>query len=133
VKPSIAHVLIVRSLAFCIDSGVRTPGNMLPSIDEMRWTFILRDSILTLRSYVSRNVATGKFRSLRVTVDGDAVGTVALAREGVNELRLAVPAESIAPSGFKILKLDVDDRCRDGNQEYGVVLLEAGFEYGRRQ
>jgi hypothetical protein len=60
-------------------------------------------------------------------VDGDAVGTVALTREGVNELRLAVPARSIAPSGFTILELDVDDPYRQGDQDYGVVLLEAGF------
>ena len=35
VNPSIAHALIVNNPAFCIDSGIRNRGNMLPPIDDM--------------------------------------------------------------------------------------------------
>jgi len=89
------------------------------------------DSTLTLKFFVPHSVAAGKTRNLSVTVDGDAVGTVALTHEGMNEVRFAVPARSINGSGFTILVLDVDDPYREGEQEYGVVLVRAGFEYVR--
>ncbi len=42
-----------------------------------------------------------------------------------------VPARAINRSGFTILELDVDRPYRQDNQDYGVVLMRAGFDYDR--
>lgn len=65
-------------------------------------------------------------------VCGDTVGTVSLTHEGMNDVSFAVPARSINASGFTILDLDVDDPYTEGGQEFGVVILKAGFDYVRR-
>ena len=41
-------------------------------------------------------------------------------------------APQINASGFTILELDVDDPYTEGGQDYGVVIMQAGFDYVRK-
>jgi hypothetical protein len=112
-----------------LTSGRRGDGWWTMRSAKLKFDVYPADSILMLKFYVSHAVAAGKTRNLSVIVDGVAVGTVALAHEGMNDLRFPVPARLINNAGFTILELDVDDPYTEGSQEYGVVVMRAGFEY----
>jgi hypothetical protein len=121
-------------------SGVRTSGQRSGGWWTMRsaklkFDVYPADSTLALKFFVPHMAATGKTgtaRNLSVLVDGDTVGTVALTHEGTNDLRFPVPARAINASGFTILELRVDDPYTGSDQEFGVVLVRAGFDYTRK-
>jgi hypothetical protein len=83
-------------------------------------------SKLALDYWVPEYVAAEP-RNLSVTVGGAAAGTIALSREGENTFEVQVPAGAQTDSGFMIVRLDVDHPYTKDGQEYGVVLLGAGF------
>jgi hypothetical protein len=114
-----------------LTSGQGSGGWWTTRSARLKFDVYPAESILTLKFFVPHGVATGKARNLSVMVGGDAVGGSALTREGWNEVHFAVPARSINASGFTILELDVDDPYREGDQEYGIVLEQAGFDYAR--
>jgi hypothetical protein len=87
------------------------------------------DSVLSLEFFVPHTVATGRKRELSVIVDGQPAGTVDLANEGMNHQRFPVPAQAINRSGYTIVELNVDDPYTEGAEQYGVVLLQAAFDY----
>jgi hypothetical protein len=94
------------------------------------------DSVLSLDFFVPHEVARGKQRWLSVLVDGETVGTVDLTKEGRHHDRFPVPARAIAhdkdstgKSGFTIVELNVDDPYSEGEQQFGVVLVSAVFDY----
>jgi hypothetical protein len=74
-------------------------------------------------------VATGKQRLLSVMVEGQSAGTVDLTKEGMHRDRFPVPARAINRSGYTIVELNVDDPYREGDEQYGVVLRQAAFDY----
>jgi hypothetical protein len=48
----------------------------------------------------------------------------------MNEIRLPVPASQITLNGFTIVEMDITNAWKDAaGIHYGVVLLNAGFEY----
>jgi len=83
-------------------------------------------STLALSYWVPEFVAAAP-RNLTVTVGGELAGTAALNRAGENKLELPVPADGRTDYGFTIVRLDVDHPYMKDGQEYGVVLLRAGF------
>ncbi len=109
------------------DGGLWTTGSA-----RLRFDVYPADSTLALKFYVPHEVANGKARTLSVTVGGGSVGTFALSKEGFYELRFPVPARAISGSGFTEVGLDVDDPYKDGTQDYGVVILRAGFDYVKK-
>jgi hypothetical protein len=96
---------------------------------KLRFDVYPADSTLALKFWVPHTVASGKVRTLSVLVDGSLVGTALLTHEGMNELSFSVPARAINATGFTILQLDVDDPYMEGSQDFGVVILKAGFDY----
>ena len=87
------------------------------------------DSTLALKFWVPDFVAIGAARNLQVLVNGEKIGAIALTHDGSNEVKLPVPARSISSSGFTILGLDVDNPYTKDGQEFGVILLQASFDY----
>jgi hypothetical protein len=86
------------------------------------------DSRLRVRFWVPDYVANAD-RRLAISVDEEYVGTVPLTKAGENDVEFAVPARAIDASGFTVLKMDVDNPYTKDGQEYGVVLMSAGFDY----
>jgi hypothetical protein len=87
------------------------------------------DSLLSVDFFVPHPVATGKQRLLSVIVDGMTAGTVDLTKEGMHHERFPVPSRAINKSGFTIVELNVDDPYTEGDEQYGVVLVQAAFDY----
>jgi hypothetical protein len=119
-------------VAGVLTSGQGNGGWWTTRSAKLKFDVFPADSFLTLKFFVPHTIASGNTRTLTAIVDGDIVGTAALTHEAMNEVRFPVPARSINGSGFTILQLDVDDPYRDGDQEYGVVLVQAGFDYARK-
>lgn len=113
-------------------SGQLTGGLWTTGAAKLRFDLYPADSTLALKFFLPRTVTTGKRRTLSALVDGNPVGTAPLTHEGMNELKFAVPARAINASGFTILELDVDDPYTEGGQDYGVVIMQAGFDYVRK-
>jgi hypothetical protein len=115
-------------------SGVRTLGQgsggwWTMRSGRLKFDVYPADCVLTLEFFVPHTVATGKQRLLSVIVDGQPAGTVDLTKEGMHHDRFPVPARDINASGFTIVELNVDDPYSEGDEEYGVVLREAAFDY----
>jgi hypothetical protein len=115
-------------------SGVRTLGQgsngwWTMQSGRLKFDVYPADSVLTLEFFVPHTVATGKQRLLSVIVDGEKAGTVDLTKEGMHDDQFPVPARAINASGFTIVELNVDDPYREGDEQYGVVLREAAFDY----
>ncbi len=115
-------------------SGVRTSGQgrggwWTMKSGRLKFDVYPADSVLSLEFFVPHTVATGKRRLLSVIVDGQVAGTVDLTKEGMHDERFPVPAADINRSGFTIVELNVDDPYTEGDEQYGVVLLQAAFDY----
>lgn len=115
-------------------SGVRTSargdtGWWTRQSCRLKFDIYPADSDLSLDFFVPVSVATGKKRELSVIVDGEKAGEVDLTTEGMHHERFPVPARSINSSGFTIVELNVDDPYREGDEQYGVVLRRAVFDY----
>jgi hypothetical protein len=115
-------------------SGVRTLGQGSGGWWTMRsarlkFDVYPADSVLSLEFFVPDTVATGKRRELSVIVDAETAGTVDLTKEGMHHDRFPVPARTINGSGFTIVELNVDDPYSEGDEQYGVVLRQAAFDY----
>lgn len=110
----------------------RTGGWWTTRAAKLKFDLYPADSTLALKFWVPHMVATGKKRTLSVLVSGNPVGTAPLTHEGMNELRFEVPARTINVSGFTILELDVDDPYMEGSQDFGIIILRAGFDYVKK-
>jgi len=115
-------------------SGVRTLGQgsggwWTMQSGRLKFDVYPADSVLKLEFFVPHTVATGKQRLLSVIVDGVTAGTVDLTKEGMHHDQFPVPARAINGSGFTIVELNVDDPYREGDEQYGVVLRQAAFDY----
>ena len=109
------------------------------SPDPTRWTgphaklkFDLYPAPADFRAkfWVPDFVAKTAARKMTISVNGRAVGSLLLTKDGMNEISFSVPASQITLNGFTIVDMDVSDPWKDAaGIEYGVVLLSAGFEY----
>jgi len=70
---------------------------------------------------------------MTVTVNGKQIGSLPLSRDGMNQIQFPVSPDQITLNGFTIVDLDVANPWKDAATEYGVVLLNAGFEYQPRR
>ncbi len=112
-----------------LDSGRRSAGYWTTRSATLKFDIYPADSRLKLKFWLPDDEVTGLGRNLSAFVDGEVVGTAALIHSGENNADFAVPAHAINASGFTILELNVNKPYRKDNQEYGVVLSEAGFDY----
>jgi len=75
-------------------------------------------------------VANSGSRTLAISVNGSEIGVLPLTHEGMNEISYPVPASLISRDGFTLVDMNVTNPYRDkSGQEFGVVLLRAGFRY----
>ena len=87
------------------------------------------DSVLSLQFRVPDFVAAGQAGNLSAVVNGETVGSVPLIHDGVNNAAFPVPARVIGDSGFTVLELNVDKPYIKNGQEFGVLIVQAGFDY----
>ncbi len=84
----------------------------------------------TVKVWVPDFVAKTGVRSLSVLVGGKELGAFPLNKDGVNEVSFTVPANLITANGFTLVDLNVANAYKDpAGQEFGVVLMRAGFHY----
>jgi hypothetical protein len=79
----------------------------------------------TAKFWVPDFVARPTGRKLSILVNGKQAGSVALTKDGMNEIAFPVPRDWITPSGYTIVEMNVDNPYK----QFGVVLLKAGFTY----
>jgi len=86
-----------------------------------------------LKFWVPDFVAKTGDRELAIVVNGHEVGRVPLKKDGTNEVRFAVPASAISPSGdYTFVDLDVRNPWKDpSGMAFGVILMNMGFDYTR--
>ena len=112
-----------------LDSGKRGIGSWTTRASKLKFDLYPADTRLTLKFWLPDYVAAGEKRTLSLVVGGETMGTASLSQQGENNISFPVPARAINPSGFTILELNVDRPYKKDGQEYGVVLLQAGFDY----
>ena len=84
----------------------------------------------TAKFWLPDFVAKTPGRTLSVLVNGKEIGTQPLNKEGMNELSFPVAPGQITPNGFTLVDMNVANPYKDpAGQEFGVVLLRAGFVY----
>ena len=114
-----------------LDFDRRGAGRWTTRSTRLKFDLYPVDSRLRLKFWVPDQVVSAD-RKLSISVGDENVGTVALTSSGENKFEFAVPARAINASGFTILRLDVDHPYTKDGQEFGVVLMSAGFEYATR-
>jgi hypothetical protein len=115
---------------------------MMDSFDAGLWTtrsaklkfdVYPADAFLELQFWVPDEVAASQSRNLSAFVNGEETGKATLSHAGMNDVSFRVPARAISASGFTIVELNVDHPLVKDKQEFGVVLLKAGFAYAHPQ
>ncbi|HXJ44369.1 MAG TPA: hypothetical protein VNH18_34095, partial [Bryobacteraceae bacterium] len=124
-----------RDHAAYVISGLRDGDNSEPS----RWTdprlhlkFELSPvaSDFYLKFWAPDFITKTGVRSVALFVNGHEIGTVPLNHEGMNEIRLPVPASAITPAGYTLVDMNTQNPWKDAaGIDYGIIILKAGFEY----
>jgi hypothetical protein len=87
-------------------------------------------AVFHAKFWVPDFVAKTAARTMTLTVNGKTAGSLPLSKDGMNEISLPVPASQITLNGFTIVEMDITNAWKDAaGISYGVVLLNAGFEY----
>jgi hypothetical protein len=113
-----------------MDGDGSEPSRWITPRAKFKYDLYPANAVFSMKFWVPDFVAKTASRALTVTVNDEPIGTIPLSRDGMNEVRLPVPAKQITLNGFTIVGMDVDKPWRDKEgTEFGVVLLRAGFEY----
>ena len=75
-------------------------------------------------------VAKTADRQLAILVNGKQVALLPMKQDGMNEIRVPVPAATISRKGYTQVGMNVQNPWKDASgKAYGVVILNAGIDY----
>jgi hypothetical protein len=116
-----------------MDSDSPDPSRWTAPHAKLKFDLYPAPAVFRAKFWVPDFVAKSGDRAMTISVNGRAVGSLPLSRDGMNEISFPVPAAQITLNGFTIVGIDVTNPWKDGaGIEYGVVLLKAGFDYQPR-
>jgi hypothetical protein len=93
------------------------------------------DAALALKFWVPDFVAAPPLKTLSITINGAKIGSMPLTKDGTNDVRFPVPAADMTaldaqkPHNFTLVTLDIDRPYTKNGEQFGVILMEAGFDY----
>ena len=113
-----------------MDDDGSEPSRWITPHAKFKYDLYRTDVVYTAKFWVPDFIAKSAARALTISVNDAPISVIPLSRDGMNEIRVPVPANQITLNGFTIVAMDVDKPWRDKDgMQYGVVLLRAGFEY----
>ena len=116
-----------------MDGDFNNPTRWTTPHVKLKFDLYPAPALFTAKFWVPDFVAKTSARSLTVLVNGKEVGSLALSKDGMNEISFPVPANFITANGFTIVDMNVANPYRDpAGTEFGVVLLRAGFAWPTR-
>ena len=127
-----------RDHAAYVVSGLMDGDNPDPSRwtephAEFKFDLYPAPAVFHAKFWVPDFVARTASRTITVTVNGKQIGSLPLSRDGMNEIGFPTPADSITLNGFTLVDMDVQNPWKDKDgTSFGVVLLNAGFDYMHR-
>jgi hypothetical protein len=115
-----------------MDGEMGNPTRWTSPRAKLKFDLYPAPAFFTAKFWVPDYVAKPAARTLTVLVNGREVGSLALTKDGMNELRFPVAPGLITAKGFTLVDMNVANPYKDtGGTEFGVVLLRAGFEWAR--
>ncbi len=111
-----------------IDNNSHDPGRWTEQKAILKFHVWPMDAILSSDMFIPKGVIATPPRNLSVLVNGTQVGVVPLSREGGQQIRFPVRSSLVTKDGFTLVEFAVDRPYREGNQDYGVILVHVGFE-----
>jgi hypothetical protein len=116
-----------------MDGDVNNPTRWTAPQAKLKFDLYPAPVFFTAKFWVPDYVAKPEIRTLSVLVNGTEVGRLRLAKDGMNEIRFPVATKLITANGFTVVDMNVANPYKDAaGNEYGVVLLRAGFDWGSR-
>jgi hypothetical protein len=113
-----------------MDDDGSEPSRWITPHAKFKYDLYQTDVVYTAKFWVPDFIAKSAARALTISVNNAPITVIPLARDGMNEIHIPVPAKQITLNGYTIVTIDIDKPWRDKDgMEYGVVLLRAGFEY----
>jgi hypothetical protein len=113
-----------------MDGDNPNPGRWTEPRAKLKFDVYPAPATFSLHFWAPDFVTKTAARTLTVSVNGKQIGSVPLAKDGMNDVAFPVTPDLIARNGFTLVDLDVSNPWKDsGGIEYGVVLLKAGFDY----
>ena len=113
-----------------MDGDPNNPSRWTTPHATLKFDLYPAPAIFSAKFWVPDFVAKSGVRTLHILVDGKPVADYPLNHDGMNEPSFEVPAADIAKSGFTVVEMNVENPYKDpGGNEFGVVLLRAGFTW----
>ena len=111
------------------DGDASNPSRWTTPKAKLKFDLYPAPAFFTAKFWVPDFVAKPEVRTLSILVNGTEVASLTLDKDGMNEIRIPVPARLITANGFTIVDMNVANPYKDpAGNAYGVVLLRAGFE-----
>ncbi|MES1261232.1 MAG: hypothetical protein ABUS49_05785 [Acidobacteriota bacterium] len=112
------------------DGEIGNPTRWTSPRAKLKFDLCPGPALFTAKFWLPGFVAKPAGRTLSILINGKEVGEHPMTQEGMNEIRFPVAANLITPHGFTIVEMNVANPYKDpAGQEFGVVLLRAGFSY----
>ena len=127
-----------RDHAAYVVSGVMDGDNPDPSRwtephAEFKFDLYPAPAVFHAKFWVPDFIAKTAARTMTVAVNGRQIGSLPLSKDGMNEISFPAPADAITMNGFTLVDMDVQNPWKDKDgASFGVVLLNAGFDYQPR-
>ncbi|HEY7339225.1 MAG TPA: hypothetical protein VH639_30330 [Bryobacteraceae bacterium] len=112
-----------------LDDPANAPSRWTTRHAALKFDVHPANSVFSAKFWIPEFVAAPPLRTLSILVDGEAIGSVPLSRTGMNDVSFPAPAHLLRAGQFTLVDLVVDHPYKQDGQEFGVVLLTAGFHY----